>query len=592
MVKVSEYKTYLALYVKSILYLWKTSPFNVLILIVTIPIQALLPSLSLYIANILINRMNNLSQQLLFLLLGVWGVAFLLNNIFTPLTTMIQGKLTDDLTYTLNCDIMKKSEEIQTIDYFEDNNFYNDIQLLSSEASWRPVNLLVFGTSISSNTILFISMLVIFASFHPVIALLMLLVLVPQGLISYSLQQQAFEVLVSNSEESRKLEYYSQVLLSSEAIKDVRLYNLYNFFMKKYTQSFSSIKRNIQKTRLKKFNSSVIFLILTALLSVGSFIYIIYSIKVGQLGIGAVMLFSSSIVYAINSMSRLIEDSSLLYDTLLYMEKFFKFIALPSDSKSATVAVPSSIEKIDFVDVSFKYPTNENYALKHISFSVNKGEKIAIVGENGAGKTTLIKLLTRFYNIEEGELLINNISISNFDPEKFRENVSAIFQDFSKFDLTLRENVGISNIQEINADDQILKALEDSGFESILSDLNTILGKKFDHSRDLSGGQWQKVALARAFFSHSPILILDEPTAALDARTEYELFEKFLKLTEGKTVFFITHRLSSVRQADKILLLRNGRIEGFDKHDALMKTNKYYEELYTMQSSLYYKELN
>lgn len=592
MVKVSEYKTYLALYVKSILYLWKTSPFNVLILIVTIPIQALLPSLSLYIANILINRMNNLSQQLLFLLLGVWGVAFLLNNIFTPLTTMIQGKLTDDLTYTLNCDIMKKSEEIQTIDYFEDNNFYNDIQLLSSEASWRPVNLLVFGTSIISNAILFISMLVIFASFHPVIALLMLLVLVPQGMISYSLQQQAFEVLVSNSEESRKLEYYSQVLLSSEAIKDVRLYNLYNFFMKKYTQSFSSIKRNIQKTRLKKFNSSVIFLILTALLSVGSFIYIIYSIKVGQLGIGAIMLFSSSIVYAINSMSRLIEDSSLLYDTLLYMEKFFKFIVLPSDSKSATVAVPSSIEKIDFVDVSFKYPTNENYALKHISFSVNKGEKIAIVGENGAGKTTLIKLLTRFYNIEEGELLINNISISNFDPEKFRENVSAIFQDFSKFDLTLRENVGISNIQEINADDQILKALEDSGFESSLSDLNTILGKKFDHSRDLSGGQWQKVALARAFFSHSPILILDEPTAALDARTEYELFEKFLKLTEGKTVFFITHRLSSVRQADKILLLRNGRIEGFDKHDALMRTNKYYEELYTMQSSLYYKELD
>ena len=592
MVKVSEYKAYLVLYVKSILYLWKTSPFNILILIITIPIQALLPSLSLYIANILINRMNNLSQQLLFLLLGVWGVAFLLNNIFTPLTTMIQGKLTDDLTYTLNCDIMKKSEEIQTIDYFEDNNFYNDIQLLSSEASWRPVNLLVFGTSIISNAILFISMLVIFASFHPVIALLMLLVLVPQGMISYSLQQQAFEVLVSNSEESRKLEYYSQVLLSSEAIKDVRLYNLYNFFMKKYTQSFSSIKRNIQKTRLKKFNSSVIFLILTALLSVGSFIYIIYSIKVGQLGIGAIMLFSSSIVYAINSMSRLIEDSSLLYDTLLYMEKFFKFIALPSDSKSATVAVPSSIEKIDFVDVSFKYPTNENYALKHISFSVNKGEKIAIVGENGAGKTTLIKLLTRFYNIEEGELLINNISISNFDPEKFRENVSAIFQDFSKFDLTLRENVGISNIQEINADDQILKALEDSGFESSLSDLNTILGKKFDHSRDLSGGQWQKVALARAFFSHSPILILDEPTAALDARTEYELFEKFLKLTEGKTVFFITHRLSSVRQADKILLLRNGRIEGFDKHDALMKTNKYYEELYTMQSSLYYKELN
>lgn len=589
--KWDDWKNYLKLYFKSVTYLWKTSKRCVLILMFTVPLQSLLPSVTLYIANLLINRMNSLSQQILLCVLGVWGVVFLLNNIFVPLTTLIQGKLTDDLTYRLNYDIMKKSEEIQTIDYFEDHNFYNDIQLLSSEASWRPVNLLVFGTSIVSSAILFISMLFIFGTFHPLIALLMVAALIPQAMISYSLQQQAFEVLVSSSEESRKLEYFSQTLLSSESIKDVRLYNLYPFFINRYTESFFHIKKDIHKTRLKKFRSSVYFLFVTALLSVGSFIYIVYAIRNGTLGIGSVMLFSSSIVYAMNSMSRLIEDSSLLYDTLLYMEKFFNFIGIKTPSESGVVEVPEVIDRIDFEEITFTYPNSNRCALSDISFNVEKGEKIAIVGENGAGKTTLIKLLLRFYDLDKGVISVNDISIREYEPVRYREKIAAIFQDFSKFDLTLRENVGMSRCRAEQSDEDIIASLEKSGFDKDLSmELDQVLGKKFENGRDLSGGQWQKVALARAFYSDSQILILDEPTAALDARTEYELFEKFLQLTEGKTVFFITHRLASVRQADKVLLLKDGRVEGYDTHETLMKTNDYYRELYGMQSSLYHKE--
>lgn len=584
-------KNYLSLYFKSFKYLWSASKSNVFVLLLVIPLQALLPSITLYIANYLIDNVYSLSNKILYIVLAAWGLSFLLNNVFAPLITLVQGKLTDDLTFKLNYDIMKKSEEIETIDYYEDHNFYNDIEILSSESSWRPVNLLVFGTSIISNSILFVSMLFIFASFHVLIALAMLFVLVPQAIIAYSLQAQAFETLVSNSEESRKLEYYSQTLLSSKSIKEVRLYNLYKFFIDKYTASFNKIKKGVHKERKKKFRNSLFFLIVTALISVGTFIYIIYSIRIGSLGLGAIMLFASSVVYAMNSMSRLIEDSSLLYDTLLYMEKFFKFNEIKTAFESGNLEMPDDIDSIEFKNISFTYPNGDQKALSNISFSVNKGEKIAIVGENGAGKTTLVKLLSRFYKINDGDILINGVPISNYSYEAYREKIAAIFQDFAKFDLSIRENIVISDLNKKENIDEIELALKKSGFDKdFTANLDKVLGQRFEDSTDISGGQWQRLALARAFYSGAPILILDEPTSALDARIEYEIFQKFLELTEGKTVFFITHRLASVRQADKILVLKDGRVEAFDNHETLMKNDAYYRELYEMQSSLYYKK--
>lgn len=584
-------KNYLSLYFKSFKYLWRASKSNVFVLLLVIPLQALLPSITLYIANYLIDNVYSLSNKILYIVLAAWGLSFLLNNVFAPLVTLVQGKLTDDLTFKLNYDIMKKSEEIETIDYYEDHNFYNDIEILSSESSWRPVNLLVFGTSIISNAILFVSMLFIFASFHLLIALAMLFVLVPQAIIAYSLQAQAFETLVSNSEESRKLEYYSQTLLSSKSIKEVRLYNLYKFFIDKYTASFNKIKKGVHKERKKKFRNSLFFLIVTALISVGTFIYIIYSIRKGSLGLGAIMLFASSVVYAMNSMSRLIEDSSLLYDTLLYMEKFFKFNEIKTDVECGNHEMPDDIDSIEFKNISFTYPNGDKKSLNNISFSVNKGEKIAIVGENGAGKTTLVKLLSRFYKLDDGDILISGVPISNYSYEAYREKIAAIFQDFAKFDLSIRENIVISDLNKKENKNEIELALKKSGFDKdFTANLDKVLGQRFEDSTDISGGQWQRLALARAFYSRAPILILDEPTSALDARIEYEIFQKFLELTEGKTVFFITHRLASVRQADKILVLKDGRVEAFDDHESLMKSYAYYRELYEMQSSLYYKK--
>lgn len=585
---------YLNLYLKSLNFVWKTSKSIMLWMILMVPIQSILPSISIFITNIVVNKTSSLNSINLTMLIAVWGVSFFLNNLISPLLVMIQGRMTDLLTYQLNTELMRKSERLQNISYFEDSEFYNDIQLLSSEASWRPVNLLVFGTSLISNAIVFASMLLMVSSVNILVSLLLFVVLIPQGIIAYRIQQQAFETLVSNSEESRKLDYYSQVLLSNNHIKDIRLYNLYIFFITKYTDVFTSITDKLQVDRRKKFTTSALFITLNSIVIILMFGYVIIQIKKGVLDLGVIFVFSTSIIYSINSMARLVEDSSLLYDTLLYMENFFKFIEI-EDELSTEVPITKTENNfgddiIEFRNVNFSYSNNSDLVLSNVSFKIAEGEKIAIVGENGAGKTTLVKLLCAFYPNYSGDIIVNNKSLREYELTDYRKQITSIFQDFSKFDISLRENVALSDLSRIFKNEDITKALDKGRFNMKDMSLDQVLGRKFDGGKELSGGEWQKVALSRAFFSNAPILILDEPTASIDAKAEYELFQDFLQLTQGKTVFYITHRLASVKFADKILVLKSGEIHSFGTHNELMNKDEYYRKLYKMQSSMYAEE--
>ena len=585
---------YLNLYLKSLNFVWKTSKSIMLWMILMVPIQSILPSISIFITNIVVNKISSLNSINLTMLIAVWGVSFFLNNLISPLLVMIQGRMTDLLTYQLNTELMRKSERLQNISYFEDSEFYNDIQLLSSEASWRPVNLLVFGTSLISNAIVFASMLLMVSSVNILVSLLLFVVLIPQGIIAYRIQQQAFETLVSNSEESRKLDYYSQVLLSNNHIKDIRLYNLYIFFITKYTDVFTSITDKLQVDRRKKFTTSALFITLNSIVIILMFGYVIIQIKKGVLDLGVIFVFSTSIIYSINSMARLVEDSSLLYDTLLYMENFFKFIEI-EDELSTEVPITKTENNfgddiIEFRNVNFSYSNNSDLVLSNVSCKIAEGEKIAIVGENGAGKTTLVKLLCAFYPNYSGDIIVNNKSLREYELTDYRKQITSIFQDFSKFDISLRENVALSDLSRIFKNEDITKALDKGRFNMKDMSLDQVLGRKFDGGKELSGGEWQKVALSRAFFSNAPILILDEPTASIDAKAEYELFQDFLQLTQGKTVFYITHRLASVKFADKILVLKSGEIHSFGTHNELMNKDEYYRKLYKMQSSMYAEE--
>lgn len=581
---------YIKLYIKSFRFVWKSSKKLTLVLLLLIPVQAVLPTATLYFTNMIINQIQTGHSDQLALLLAVWGTAFIIGNLVSPLITFVQGQLTDQLTYKLNFSIMQQSEKIQTIDYYEDSEFYDKIRLLSSESSWRPVNLLVFGTSLLMNVISLASMFLLLCSFQPVIASMLFIALIPQGIVSYKIQQQAFETLVSNSEDSRKLSYYSETLLSAEHIKEVRLYKLYSFFQNKYRSTYLRIRTKVQKDRIRQCVLASVFLIITGVVSVLGFCHITYAVSDHQLDIGTILIYTSAIVYTIQGISRFVEDSSLLYDTLLYMSSLFEYLKIENGSGFGGTEKWKGFREMKIENLSFTYPKGEREVLHNVSFSVKKGEKIAIVGENGAGKSTLVKLILRLYGQNGGTIHFDGVRFEKFDIEEYRKQFCAIFQDFSRFDLTLRENVTLGEECSSQADRAVLEALRQSGFEDETTcdiSLDRMLGKRFDDSRELSGGQWQKIALSRAFYMDAGILILDEPTAALDPKIEFLVFNKFMELSRNKTVLFITHRLASVKNADKVLLLKNGRVLGFDTHEALMDTNDYYRELYQAQASMY-----
>lgn len=580
---------YFSLYTKSLAFVWKSCPWLCAILLCTIPVQALLPSATLYLTNLIINMVQYGTTDKIISCLIIWCIFFILNNLMTPFNVFIQGQLTDKLTYYLNFKIMEKSEDIQDIGYFEDSTFYNKINLLSSEAAWRPVNLLVYGSSIISNIIMLLSMLALLSSFHVWIAVVLFAAMFIQGIISYKIQQQAFETLVANTEDSRKLSYFSEVTLTAEYIKDVRLYNLYAFFQNKYKLTYEQIRKAVQKNRVKQFAVSAVFLIISGVFSACCFSYIIDGAVARIFEIGAIMIFTSTILYSVQGITMLVQDTSLLYDTLLYMENLFGYLLIKDPSGKGNEPVPSNFEEIKFNNVSFSYPNADRATLQNISFQVKKGEKIAIVGENGAGKSTLIKLLLRMYKTDTDSIYFDDKPVQQMNIIDYRKKFTAVFQDFAEFDLSLKENVILSALSECDDEMRLRQALSKSGMD--ISELGVgvdqMLGKKFEDGRELSGGQWQRVALARAFFSNSDIMVLDEPTSALDARMEKFVFDKFYELADTRTVFFITHRLAMVRKADKILVLKDGQVCGFDTHENLLQNNAYYAELYHMQADLF-----
>lgn len=590
MKKIQSVFNYINLYIKSFRFVCRSSGKLTLALMLLIPVQALLPTVTLYFTNKIISQVQTGHSDQMALLLAVWGLSFIAGNLASPMVTFVQGQLTDQLTYRLNFSIMEQSEKLQTIDCYEDSGFRDQVSLLSSESGWRPVNLLVFGTSLMMNAISLASMFILLCSFQPVIAVLLFVALIPQGVLSYRIQQQAFETLVSNSEDSRKLAYYSETLLSAEHIKEVRLYGLYGFFQDKYRSTYQRIHARVQKGRIRQWVFASVFLVLTGVISVLGFCHITCAVCGHRLELGTILVYTSAIVYTIQGISRLVEDSSLLYDTLLYMSRLFSYLVMENTAGFDGTREWTDFREMAVEKLSFRYPQSDKQVLDQISFTVKKGEKIAIVGENGAGKSTLVKLILRLYRQGGGTVRFDGVPFEEFDIGAYRKQFCAVFQDFSRFDLTVRENVTLSEASTQNSDERVLEALRQSGFsDDQASDLSCdqMLGKRFEDSRELSGGQWQKLALSRAFYMDADILILDEPTAALDPKTEFLVFNKFMELSRNKTVMFVTHRMASVRNADKVLFLKDGRAIGFDTHDALLRTCDPYREICQLQASMY-----
>ncbi|WP_283679624.1 ABC transporter ATP-binding protein [Lentilactobacillus sp. Marseille-Q4993] len=509
-----------------------------------------------------------------------------------PVNTSVQGVLTDKLIAFVNIRLMNKSKSVQGLELFENADFYDQLQIISSEASWRPVNLIVFGISVIREAITVISMVFLLSKYNPLIGLLVLLAIIPQSLVSYKIQQDSFETMVTRSPDARKAQYYSEVLLTSRDAKEVRLFNMFDYFINLYHSTYLSMHRKVTDTRVKQMWVSLILLLVSTLISFGSLVWVVVSIRDGKLSAGIFLVFVSTITATANSVYSLIESSSLLLDTLLYMKKYFTFISIEEDSDfTGKMTFPDSIQTIAFKDINFSYPNSKELALKNVDFVVRGGEKIAIVGENGSGKSTLVKLLMRFYDPNNGSISVNNQNIKEYDIHNFRSNLGTVFQDYSKFFLTIRDSISLGDIKKSGDTERIELAMQNGGFYDDFKSkgltLKTQLGKQFTNGIDLSGGQWQKLAISRAFFADSKILILDEPTASLDPKSEADIYKRFISMAQDKTTFFITHRMAAVKLADRVLVLDHGKIVGFDTHENLMKSNEYYRDYYNIQADEY-----
>lgn len=565
---------------------FKSAPLVAACVLLLAPLQAVIPLLAVAAGQKVIDQVTNHSPFMEMII--VWIVATAFQQFLPSLSTMVQGVLTDKLTGFINISLMKKSADLQSISIFDDSKYFDDLQMLRDDASWRPVNLIVFGVSVLQSFLTLAFMLIYLARYNWWLALLLLVVMVPQSISYYRIQQQSFETMVERSKNARYLHYYSGLLLDRRDAKEVRLFNMFPKIIEKYINLFEQTKKDVNQIRKRQLATSSLFVVLTVGVFGYGFYWFTNSVRTGALKVGVLLMFVSVIGYISTSMARVVEDSSLLYDSLLWIEKYFKFLEYQDNFENGSQNFPDDFDDINVKNLSFTYPFSDTEILHNVSFSVKSGEKIAVVGENGSGKSTLVKLLMRFYDPTNGKISVDNYDLKDFNIFDLHKNLSATFQDFSRFKLTFQENVitGYSfNKDRVN---NVLKA---SGLGDLLANdhlnLNTMLAKDFKNGTDLSGGQWQKVALARDLYADGKIEFLDEPTAALDAKSEAEIYQRFLKENDKKTIFFVTHRLSAVRFADKVLFLDGGKISGFDTHTNLLQTNPKYKEMYDLQKDAY-----
>lgn len=586
MKKIHSFQHYLKLLLSTYKLFFKAAPAIATFVALLAPIQAIASVLAINAGQNVINEVT--AHKQFWTSIGIWIIVTALTQLLPPVATSLQGILTDKLTGFINMNLMKKSKDLQSLSIFDNSTYFDDLQLLKEGASWRPVNLIVFGVAIIQSGLTLLFMLSLLARYNPWVAILLLIVMVPQSLSYYRIQQQAFETMVTRSKNARKLDYLSSLLLDRKDAKEVRLFNMFPAVIDRYIKLFKDTRKNVDQVRMKQMYVSSFFLGLVVIVSGYGFYWFAFSVNDGIIGAGALLMFVSVIASVSSSLATLVEDSSLLYDSLLWVEKYNRFEKYHDDFKSGSRQLDTPINQIKLSHVSFTYPFSNEEILHDVNFNINKGEKIAIVGENGSGKSTLIKLLMRFYDPSKGKIDLNGSNLKDYDIKDYRNHLSATFQDYSKFKLSLLENVSVFRNGN---EDKVKTALWDAGLSTLLNDkdisLDTILSKEFANGVELSGGQWQKIALARDIYSDAQVEFLDEPTAAIDAKSENKIYEHFLAKNKNKTIVFVTHRLSAVKYADKILFLQNEKVQGFDSHENLMKTNIDYRNMYNLQKEAY-----
>ncbi len=601
---------------------WDASRPLTLLLAVSTVLAGFIPAIQAYTAKLLINAVVKaiflhaqhlpdrvrldipvLWGDIRFPVLSALGVVIVLaliqfaiaafSALLSTLTNISQQLLQERISMTVQLLIIERSATLD-LAFFENPASYDTLQIAQREATSRSVQMVSQTFGLVRTLITFFSMIALLVGLSPWLALAALLAPVPSFISNARYSWWGYAIARRNSPIRRKMTYLTTLLTTDTYAKEVKILTLGNFFINRFrglAQQYYDDQKSIVSRR---YLAGYAWSTLTTIASSGTYLYVAAQAVNGRLTLGDLTLYTQVANSVQSSFQSLLTGLSSMYENNLYLTSLFDLLKEEPTVVAPVhpVPVPSPLRgEIEFQHVSFSYEGTERYILRDVSFTIRPGETVALVGKNGAGKTTLIKLLTRLYDPTEGRILVDGYDIREFDPAELRQQIAIMLQDYATYQLTARENIGLGRHEELENEPAIEEAAQRSGADDVVEKLpqhyNTMLGKWFDEGVNLSGGEWQKVALARAFMRDAPILILDEPTAALDAQAEFDLFGRLRALTTGHTALYISHRFSTVRMADRILMLQDGELIEHGTHEELMALGGQYAHLFNLQAAAY-----
>ena len=590
---------------------WDTGHWILILLLLISIFTGIMPVVGSIISKDILNGLQDvisgqspavfLGSSVLFLIIFFF-IYRILNQLVHRLNAAVTRIAGEKVVCHVKTQIMKKAREIDLAS-FDDPEFYEKLENANREAGMRPIHVLSATFDAVSNAISLVSYIIILVTAPDMwwTAPVMIALSLPTAIVSFSYRRKNFMYMRRRSKDRRQMNYYSDIMVNKDMVKEIRMFGLGDTFVQRYDNVFDRYYDGVRRLVVKESVWHVFITLLSSTVNCIFFALIAFKVFRGEIMIGDYSLYTGALTSIASTVSSLIGVSATVYEGTLFIDNLIAFLrerptVVPSVKTPAKVnfGQPHTIE---FVDVSLAYPGTERRVLDHIDLKLRAGETMVLVGLNGAGKTTFLKLLTRLYDPIEGKILLDGRDIREYDVKELYKLFGIIFQDFGKYAVNVSENIAFGDI----ARDHDANALKDAAKQSNSADFIEKLPQGYDtplmrifepNGIELSIGQWQKLAVARAFYSQSDILILDEPTASLDPLAEQEIFNQFDKLREGKTTIFVSHRLSSATIASKIVVLEYGKLVEEGTHKELMEKRGKYYELFSTQAKRYVEKNN